>query len=108
MAVEVTNARICSSETNKLRYVHSISGTPRDIAIKEQEINYIEIEIVPFIINFRGNCTLDMDEFNFENGASVSEELVVFNGSSAVYILPFVQNEHYQYLINHQGSWKWN
>ena len=42
MATEVTNMRRRSSETNKLRdmyeYVHSIGGTPRDIAIKEREI----------------------------------------------------------------------
>ena len=48
--VEVTYARRCSSETKKLRYVHSIGGTSRDIAVKEWEINYIKIKIVPFII----------------------------------------------------------
>ena len=50
MTVEVPYARICSNKTNKLRYVHSIGGTSRDIAIEEREINYIKI--VPFIINF--------------------------------------------------------
>ena len=49
---EVTYARSFSSETNKLRYVHSIEGTSRDIAVEEREINYINIKIVPFIINF--------------------------------------------------------
>ena len=50
--VDVTYARRCSSETNKLRYVHSIGGTSRDIAVEERGINYIKIRIVPFIINF--------------------------------------------------------
>ena len=62
MATEVTNVRRHSSETNKLRYmyeyVHSIGGTPRDVAIKEREIDYIEIEIVPIIINFSENCNI--------------------------------------------------
>ena len=53
--VDVTYARRCSSETNKLRYVHSIGGTSRDIAIEERGINYIKIRIVPFIINFDEN-----------------------------------------------------
>ena len=48
--IEITNVRRCSSETNKLRYVHSIRGSPRNNAIKEQEINDIKIEIVLFII----------------------------------------------------------
>ena len=47
---EVTYARRCSSETNMLRYVHSIGGTSRDIAVEEPEVNYIKIKIVPFII----------------------------------------------------------
>ena len=50
--VEVTYARRCSSEANKLRYVHSIGGTSRDIAFVERESNNIKIKIVPFIINF--------------------------------------------------------
>ena len=37
--VEVTYARRCSNETNKLRYVHSIGGTSNDITIEEREIN---------------------------------------------------------------------
>ena len=60
-AIEVTNMRICCSETNMLRYVHSIRGTPRDLAVKEREINYIKIEIVTFIINVSGNCTIRYD-----------------------------------------------
>ena len=35
---EVTNVRRCSSETNKLRYVHSIRVTPGDIAIKDRQV----------------------------------------------------------------------
>ena len=58
--VEVTYARRCSSETNKLRYVHSTEDTSRDIAVEEREINYmyIKIKIVPFIINFSWNRTI--------------------------------------------------
>ena len=56
--VEVTYVRRCSSETNRLRYVHSIGGTPRDITIEEREIKYIKIKIVPFIINLSGNYTI--------------------------------------------------
>ena len=39
-----------------LRYVYPIWGTPGDIAIQKREIDYIKI--VPFIINFGGNCTI--------------------------------------------------
>ena len=39
---EVTYARRCSSETNKLRYAHSIGGTTKDIAVEERVINYIK------------------------------------------------------------------
>ena len=56
--VEVAYARRFSSETNKLRYVHSIGGTSRDNAIEEREINYIKIKIVPFIIDFSWNRTI--------------------------------------------------
>ena len=38
--VEVIYARRCSSETNKLRYVYSIVGTTRDIAVEEREVNF--------------------------------------------------------------------
>ena len=72
---EVTYVRRCSSETNKLRYVHSIRDKPRDITIEEQEINYIKIKIVPFI----SNCTIDIDKFKSKIGASVLEELALFN-----------------------------
>ena len=44
-----------SGESNKLRYVFPIRGTPGDIAIQKREIDYIKIKIVPFIINFDGN-----------------------------------------------------
>ena len=76
---EVIYVRRCSSETNKLRYIHSIRGTPRDITIEEQEINYIKFTIVPFIINFSGNCTIRFDKFKSKKVASVSEELALFN-----------------------------
>ena len=79
--VEVTYARRCSNKTNKLRYVHAIGGTSRDIAFEEWEINYIKIKIVPFIINFSWNVPLDIDKFKSKNGAPVSEELALFNRS---------------------------
>ena len=49
---EVHYVRRSSSETNKLRYVHSIGGMPRDITIEEREINYIKIKIVPVYHKF--------------------------------------------------------
>ena len=55
--IEVSNVRRCSSEPDKLRYIHSIRDTSRDIAVKELKIDNVKIELVPFIINFRGNCT---------------------------------------------------
>ena len=58
MTVEDTYVRRCSNKTNKLRYAHSTLGTPKDITIEEQKINYIEIKIVSCIINFSGNCTI--------------------------------------------------
>ena len=57
MTIEVAYVRKCSSDTNKLRYVHSIGNMPRDIAIKEGEISYIKINIFQFI-NFSGICTI--------------------------------------------------
>ena len=44
--------RRCLSKANKLRYIYTIRGTLRDIAIKEREINNIKIKIIPFIIYF--------------------------------------------------------
>ena len=55
MIIEVSNMRICSGKANKLRYIYTIRGTLRDIAIKEREINNIKIEIFPFIIYFFRN-----------------------------------------------------
>ena len=55
--VEITYVRRCSSETNKLRYVHSMRGESRDITIEEREINYIKIKIVLFTIHFSRNYT---------------------------------------------------
>ena len=46
-----------SGESNKLRCVYPIWGTPGDIAIQKRETDYIKIKIVPFIITFGGNCT---------------------------------------------------
>ena len=67
---EVTNVKRWCSEANKFRYVHSIRGTPRDIAIKERDINYIKIEIILLV----DTIPLDMDKFKSKTSASVSEE----------------------------------
>ena len=75
VTVEVTNVSRCSSETNKLRYIHSIRGTPRDIAINEREIN--NIKIVPFSSILTETVPLDMDQFKSKHGASISEELAL-------------------------------
>ena len=53
--IEVSNMRRCSGKANKLRYIYTIRGTLRDIAIKEREINNIKIKIIPFIIYFCNN-----------------------------------------------------
>ena len=60
MTIEVTSVRRCSSETNKLRYIHihSIRDSKSHTAIKEWEINNNQIELVLFIINHSGNCTI--------------------------------------------------
>ena len=42
-----------------LRYVDTIRGTVRDIAIKEREIRYIKIKIIPFIMYFSRNYTIN-------------------------------------------------
>ena len=82
--IEIAYVRRCSSEMNKLRYVNAIWCTSRDVLIKKREIN--NIKIVPFIINLVETVLLEMDEFKFKNGASVSEELALFNWTSAGYI----------------------
>ena len=40
--IEVSNMRKCSGKANKLRYIYTIRGTSRDIAIKEWKINNIK------------------------------------------------------------------
>ena len=57
-AIKISKIWRSSGESNKLRYVYPIWGTPGDIAIQKREIDYIKIKIVPFIINFDGNCTI--------------------------------------------------
>ena len=69
---EVSNVRRGSGESNKLKYIHSIRGTPRDIAIKERKTDNVKIEIVPFIINFSGNCTINNNNNN--NNISLFQE----------------------------------
>ena len=56
--VEISNVGRCSSKSNKLRYMHSIRGTPRDIAVEERKIDHFKIEIVAFILIFSGTCTI--------------------------------------------------
>ena len=53
--IEVSNMRRCSGKANKLRYIYTIRGTSRGIAIKERKINNIKIKIIPFIIYFYRN-----------------------------------------------------
>ena len=52
MIIEDNNMRRCSGKANKLRYLYTIRGTSRDIAIKEQKIDNIRIKVIPFIIYF--------------------------------------------------------
>ena len=54
--IEVINMRRCSGKANKLRYIYTTRGTPRDIAIMEMKIN--NIKIIPFIIYFCRNCII--------------------------------------------------
>ena len=53
--IEVSNMRRYSGKANKLRYIYTIRGTLRDIAIKEREINNIKTKIIPFFIYFCRN-----------------------------------------------------
>ena len=50
--IEVRNIRRCSGKANKLRYINTIRGALRDIAIKEWKINNIKIKIIPLNIYF--------------------------------------------------------
>ena len=50
MIFEVSNMKKGCGKANKLRYIYTIRGTSRDIAIKERKINNIKIKIIPFII----------------------------------------------------------
>ena len=50
--VEVSNLRRCSGKANKLRYIYTIRGALRDIAIKERKINNIKIKIIPLNISY--------------------------------------------------------
>ena len=40
----------CAGIANKLRYLNTIRGTPRDIAIKDWEINNIKIKLVSHLL----------------------------------------------------------
>ena len=46
MTFEVSNARICTIKSNKLRYLHSIRGTPRDIAVKRESLQIRTLSLV--------------------------------------------------------------
>ena len=56
--VKVIKIWSSSGESNKFRYTYPIRGTSGDITIQKREIDYIKINIVPFIINFGGNYTI--------------------------------------------------
>ena len=55
--IEVSNMRRCSGKANKLRYIYTIRGTLRDIAIKDRKLtisklkssrlSYIFVETIP-------------------------------------------------------------
>ena len=51
-AVKITKIWRSSGESNKLKYVYPIWGTPREIAIQKREIDYVKSKIGPFILNF--------------------------------------------------------
>ena len=53
--IKVSNMQRCSGKANKLRYIYTIRGTSKDIAIKEWKISNIKIKIIPFIIYFCRN-----------------------------------------------------
>ena len=79
-SAKVTKIRRSPGESNKLRYVYLY------IDVQKKEIDYIKIKIVPFIIIFVEPVPLDIHRFKSKNGASVSEELALFNWSSVGYI----------------------
>ena len=54
-----------------------------DIAIRDHGINYIQIEIVPFIINLMATVLLDMDKFKSQ--IRKRRFSIRFNWSSAGY-----------------------
>ena len=70
---DVDYVRRCSSTTNKLRSVHSIRGTPRDIAIKEREIKHIKIKNILFSIFLVETVPLKMDKFKFKRALRYRE-----------------------------------
>ena len=63
----------CSGEANKLRYINTIRGTPRGIAIKEREINHNAV------YTFIETLSLLIDKFKSKNAASLSELFVLFS-----------------------------
>ena len=84
--IEAAYVRRCSSETNKLKYVNTIWCTSREVSINKREINKIKIKISRLSWILVETVPLEMDRFKSKNGASVSEELALFNWSSAGYI----------------------
>ena len=50
-----------ASEMNKLRFVYTIWGRPRDVPIQKVEIYNVKFKIivfVPFVVDFRRNGTI--------------------------------------------------
>ena len=47
-----------SSKPNKLRNVYTIRSTTRNVTIQERTIYYIKIKVIAFIINFRRNKSI--------------------------------------------------
>ena len=44
--------RRCSGKANKLKYIYTIKGTSRDIAVKKRKINNIKIKIISLYFTF--------------------------------------------------------
>ena len=65
--------RRCSGKANKLRYIYTIRGTMKDIAIKERKIYPV------YHIVFVETISLWIDKFKSKKAASVSEALALFS-----------------------------
>ena len=58
-----------SGESNKLRYVYPICGTPEDIAIQKREIDYIKSKSSRWSYILVETVQLDIHRLKFKKGA---------------------------------------